>query len=134
MNKSIKQAAMISDKKGIHSFIFANTGSSEKGGMHQWSILDIESKTDIFFFDSFGLDGLKHFIVQDDREVIEKILFGTEKMTRNDKKRTLCNIRFNLNTCKNLSAEEIYALGGTACNFFRFVQACGNKLSNYVIL
>ena len=55
-------------------------------------------------------------------------------MTRNDKKRTLCNIRFNLNTCKNLSAEEIYALGGTARNFFRFVQAFGNKLSNYVIL
>ena len=30
---------------------------------------------DIFFFDSFGLDGLKNFIIQDDRKCIEKILF-----------------------------------------------------------
>ena len=58
-----------------------------------------ELKTDIFFFDSFGLDSLKHFIEQDDRKVIENILFGTEKMTKTDKKITLCNIRFNLNAC-----------------------------------
>ena len=55
-------------------------------GTRCWSILDTEPKTDIFFFDSFGLDGLKHFIVQDDKHVINKILFGTEKMTRTDKK------------------------------------------------
>ena len=53
--------------------------SSEKGGTHWWSILGIEPKTDIFFFDLFGLNGLKHFIIQDDRNVISKILFGTEK-------------------------------------------------------
>ena len=60
-----------------------------------------ELKTDIFFFDSFGLDSLKHFIEQDDRKVIENILFGTEKMTKTDKKITLCNIQFNLNACKS---------------------------------
>ena len=49
-------------------------------------------------------------------------------MTRTDKKITLCNIRFNLNACKNLSAEEINALSDTARTFFRFVQAFGNKL------
>ena len=82
----------------------------------------------MFFFDSFGLDGLKHFIIQDDRNVIEKILFGTEKMTRTDNKITLCNISFNLNNCKNLSTEELDALSDTASNFFHFVQAFGNKL------
>ena len=82
----------------------------------------------MFFFNSFGLDGLKHFIIQDDRNVIEKILFGTEKMTRTDNKITLCNISFNLNNCKNLSTEELDALSDTASNFFHFVQAFGNKL------
>ena len=53
------------------------------------------------FLNFFGTDGLKHFIVQDDTEIVEKILFGTEKMTRTDNKITLCNIRFNLNACKN---------------------------------
>ena len=77
---------MISDKKGKYPFIIANTDSDGKGGTHWWSILDIEPKTDIFFFDSFGLDSLKHFLIQDDRNTIEKILFGIEKMTRTDKK------------------------------------------------
>ena len=48
--------------------------------MQWWSILDTEPKKGIFFFVSFGPDGLKHFITQDDRNVMEKI-FGTEKMT-----------------------------------------------------
>ena len=85
---------------------------------------------DIFFFDSFGLDGLKHFIIQDDRNVIEKILFGTENIIRTDSKITLFNYRFNLNTYKNLSVEELDALSDsdTASNFFHVIQAFGNKL------
>ena len=128
LNKFINHAAMISEKKRKYPFVIANTDSSEKDGTHWWSILHIEPKTDIFFFDSFGLDGLKHFIIQDDRKVIKKILFGTEKMTRSDKKITLCNMRFNLNACKNFSNEELDALSDTATNFFRFIQAFGNKL------
>ena len=80
------------------------------------------------FFDSFGLDGLKGFIIQEDKKVIKKILFGTEKMTRTDDKITLVNITFNLNACKNLSKKELDALNDTASNFFHFIQAFGNKL------
>ena len=46
----------------------------------------IEPRTDIFFFDSYGLDGLKHFIIQDDKEMIDKTLIGIDKMDRIDKK------------------------------------------------
>ena len=99
MNKVINHAAVISEEKGKYSFVIANTDSSEEGRTHWWSILDIEPKTDIFFFDSFGLDGLKHFIIQYNRQVIEKTLFGMEKMAR------------------------------TASNFFPFIQAFGNKLT-----
>ena len=134
MNKFINHSAMISSKKGKYPFVIANTDSSEKGGTHWWSILDIEPKTDIFFFDSFGIDGLKHFIVQDDRKIIEKVLFGTEKMTRTDSKITLCNIRFNLSAYKNLSKRELDALSDTANDFFHFILAFGNKLklSNFL--
>ena len=128
MNKFINHSAMTSSKKGKYPFVIANTESSEKEGTHWWSIIDIDPKTDIFFFDSFGADSLKHFIIQNDRNIIEKILFGTEKMTRTDDKITFCNIRFNLNACKNLSVEEIGALSDTASNFFCFNQAFSNKL------
>ena len=134
MNKFINHAAMISAKEGRYPFVIANTDDSSKGGTHWWTILDIEQKTEIVFFDSFGADGLMHFIVQDDRKIVEKILFGTEKMTRTDNKITLCKIQFNLNACKNLSKDELDALSDTAANFFHFIQAFGNKfkLCNFV--
>ena len=50
MNKFINHAVMISEKQGKYPFVIANADTSEKGGTHWWSILDIEPKTDIFFF------------------------------------------------------------------------------------
>ena len=50
--------------------------------------------------------------------MIEKILFGTEKLTRTDNKTTLVNIKFNLNACKNLSKKELDNLSDTAREFF----------------
>ena len=114
--------------KRKYPFLIANTDNSSKERTHWWSIIDIEPKTDVFFFDSFGLDGLKAFIIQDDKKVFEKVLFGTEQMARSDNKITLVNIRFNLNTCKNLSKKELDALSDTASYFFHFIQDFGNKL------
>ena len=107
MNEFINHAAMISEKKGKYPLIIANTDSSSKRETHWWRIFYIEPKIDIFFFDSFGLDGLRHFITQDDKKVIEKILFATEKMTKTDNKITLVNVKFNLNACKNLSKKVL---------------------------
>ena len=73
LDKFIDHAAIISDKRGRYPFVIANTDSNEKSGTHWWSILDIEPRTDIFFFSSFGLGVLRHLIIQDDRKVIEKI-------------------------------------------------------------
>ena len=127
MNKFINHAAMIEDS-GKFPFIIANTDSSEKSVTHWWSILDIEPRTDIFFFDSYGIEGLKHFIIQDDKKIVDKILIGIEKMDRSDNKITLCKIKFNLGACKQLSEDEILSLSDTARNFFCFVQAFGNRL------
>ena len=63
--------------------------------------MDIELRTDLFFFDTFGVDCLKSFMIQEDKKVVEKILFGTEQLIRTDNNITLVNIKFNLNACKN---------------------------------
>ena len=76
----------------------------------------------------FCLDGKKHFIIQDDKKIIEKILFDIERMTSTGNKTALVNIRFNLNACKNLSKKELDALSGAATNFFHSIQAFGNKV------
>ena len=125
IDKFSDHASMISDK-GKYPFVIANTDSSEKPGVHWWRILDIDPKTDIFFFDSFGLDGLNYFTVQDDKPVVEKILLGVEKMTRTDNKITLCKIRFNLGACKNLSEEEIECLSKTF-TLYRLLESSSNS-------
>ena len=72
--------------------------------------------------------------MQNDRKIVEKVLFGTEKMSRTDNKITLCRIQFNLNACKNLLKVELDSLSDTATNFFHFIQAFGIKfkLRNFV--
>ena len=81
-----------------------------------------------FFFDSFRLDSLKHFIIQDDKKIIDKILIGIEQMNKTDQKITLCKTKFNLGACKEFSKEEIDSLSDTARDFFYFVQVFGIKL------
>ena len=127
MNKFINHAAMI-EERGKFPFIIANTDASDKPGVHWWSILDIEPRTDIFFFDSYGIEGLKHFIIQDDKPIVDKILIGIEKMDKTDDKITLCKIKFNLGACKHLTKDEIDSLSNTARKFFYFIQAFGIKL------
>ena len=104
---------MIEDS-GKFPFIIANADADDKPGVHWWSISDIEPRTDVFIFDSYGLDGLKHFIIQDDKPVVDKILLGIEKMDRTDNKITLCKIKFNLGACRHLTKEEIDSLSEIA--------------------
>ena len=72
-----------------------------------WNILDIEPKTDLFSFYLLGVGGLKSFNIKKDKKIVEKILFGTEQLTRTDNKITLVNIKFNLSACKNLSKKSL---------------------------
>ena len=74
------------------------------------------------------MDCLKSFIIQDDKKVTEKILLGTQQLTKMDNKITLVNITFSLNACKNLTKNELDNLSYTACDFFYFVQSFGDKL------
>ena len=90
--------------------------------------MNIEPKTDLIFFDMFGVDDLKSFIIQDDQKVIEKVLCGTEQLTRTDKEIILVNIKFSSNACKHLSKNELDNLSNTARDFFYFVQSFGAKL------
>ena len=46
---------MIEDS-GKFPFVIGNTDASDKPGVHWWSILNIEPRTDIFLFDSYGIE------------------------------------------------------------------------------
>ena len=101
MNRFIDHAA-ISDSGGKYPFVIANTDAEGKPGIHWWSILDMEPRNDIFLFDSFGLERLKHFIIQDDKKIVEKVLLGIEKMDRSYNK-----IKFNMGEYKNCLKKKL---------------------------
>ena len=61
MNKFLGFKKMMKGKK--YPFLIAKTDRSDKQGTHWWSILDIDGKKDFLLFDSFGIRGLKNFIV-----------------------------------------------------------------------
>ena len=73
-----------------------NTDRSDKKRTYWWSFLDLHPKKEIFLFDSFGFESFKEFILQDDQEVLNKILYGIEKFNKKDKKITLITLRFSI--------------------------------------
>ena len=90
--------------------------------------MDIEQKTDLLLFGTFGGDGIKSLLIQDNQKVIEKILLGNEQLTRTDKKIMLGNIKFSLNACKNLSKNKLENLSEKARDFFCFIQSFWDRL------
>ena len=84
MIKLIEYKQLINKKTGKYPFLIFNTDDSTKSGGHWWSILDVEPKKDLFFFDSFGFVGLKNFIITDDKNKVQKILNGIETMDRKE--------------------------------------------------
>ena len=72
-----------------------NTGRSDISGTHWWSFLDLHPRKECFF-DSFGFEGFKNFIMQGDKKILNKILFGIQKFKRKDKKITLITLKFSM--------------------------------------
>ena len=59
-----------------------NTDPSDKIGTHWWSFLDFHPKQETFLFNSFGFDGFKEFLLQDDKKTLNKILYGIKKFEK----------------------------------------------------
>ena len=73
-----------------------NTDRSDKNDTHWWSFLDLHERKEIFLFDSFGFEGFKEFIIDNDRNILNKILFGIEKFLKKHKKLTLITLKFSM--------------------------------------
>ena len=56
--------------------MIANTDPHNKPGVHWCSILDMDERDTLFFFDSFGTYGLLKFIVHNDLDIFQKLIPG----------------------------------------------------------
>ena len=97
INKFISYLSIIKDRsKRKYPFIIMNTDRSDRAGTHWWSFLDIHPKKEIFLFDSFGFEGLKKFIIDNDKKLLNKVLFNLNKFEKSDRKITLISIKFSM--------------------------------------
>ena len=67
-------------------------------------------------FDSFGFKGLKSFIIQNDRNIINKILFGIDKFDKNDNTIKIISVKFSVLNFEKLNKNDLSNLSITAIN------------------
>ena len=84
-----------------------STDRSGQEGTHWWSFLEISSKEQIFLFDSYGFIGLKEFIIDNDRQMIDKFFYGLEKINKNDKKINLTYVQFDSTNFVNTDRSQM---------------------------
>ena len=97
INKFISHHSIMKNKPKVkYPFIIMNTDRSDRSGTHWRSFLDLHQKKDIFLFDSFGFEGLKKFIIDNDKKLLNKVLFNLNKFGKNDRKITLISLTFSM--------------------------------------
>ena len=99
---------MIPGKKYL--FIISNSNISDEGGTHWWSILNILPKSQLLLFDSFGISGMKHFIVSNGKKIVGIVLKSLELADQKDNKLTLVKLKFSMSSYKNLAKNEVKKL------------------------
>ena len=118
MNKFIEISKTMKAKKD--PLMIVNTDRSDKVGTDWWSILDRDSKSDFLLMDSFGVVGLKNFIIKGDKKVIQKVLKGIEKLDKREKELNLINLKFSPIGLNRLTDIEKLSLSETAIDLFSF--------------
>ena len=107
INKFISYHSIIKDRSKVkYPFIIMNTDRSDRAGTHWWSFLDLHQKKEIFLFDSFGFEGFKKFIIDNDRKVLNKVLFGLNKFQKSDHKITLISVKFSMSEYEKIKATK----------------------------
>ena len=76
-------------------------------------------------FDSFGFEGFKEFVIQDDQKIINNILYGVEKFDEKDNKITLVTLRFFIPEYKKL--KNFDKLSKTTVDLLYLINEYGKK-------
>ena len=104
--KFISFHQMAREKTKKYPFIIMNTDRSDKSGTHWWSFLDLHEKKEIFLFDSFGFTGFKKFVIDNAINVLNKIMFGIQKLKKKDQKIIIISLKFSMKEYEKIKNEH----------------------------
>ena len=94
---------IIKRRNAKYPFAIFNTDKENEPGVHSWSFMDIHPKNNLFLFDSFGVEGFKLFIVDNDRKIINELLYNFKKSSQ---KLKLCTMKFDVETWQKMSQNK----------------------------
>ena len=123
---------MMTESGAVNLFIIMNTDRSDKKGTY--CFLDLHTKTEVFLFNSFGFQGFKEFILQDDQKILNKVLHGIEKVNEKDNKVTLITLKFSMQEYEKIKNKN--RLSETTIDLLDLMYKFGKKhnLRNEVIV
>ena len=96
ITKYINFYDIIKEKRAKYLFVILNTNRENKPGTHWWNFLDTHPKKDLLLFDSFGFVVFKQCIVDNDKNITDKMLFNLEKFNKKDTKINLGSFTFSI--------------------------------------
>ena len=89
LTKYVDFKSILKENNSKYPYIIMNTARVNTNGVHWWTILNIEPKKHIFLFDSYGFKGFLVFILRDNKQVIDKVLYNFKKKDSHIKKRPM---------------------------------------------
>ena len=85
--------------------------------------MDIHPTNNLFLFDSFGLEGFKLFIADNDQQIINQLLYNLKKCeSKTNQKLQLCVMKFCVETWLKLSQKTKDQVADTAQKFFHLLE------------
>ena len=123
---------MMTESGAVNLFIIMNTDRSDKKGTY--CFLDLHTKKEVFLFNSFGFQGFKEFILQDDQKILNKVLYGIKKVNEKDNKVTLITLKFSMQEYEKIKNKN--RLSETTIDLLDLMYKSGKKhnLRNEVIV
>ena len=64
-------------------------------------------KKEIFLFDSFGFEGLKKIIIDNDKKLLNKVLYNLNNFKKSDLKITLISLKFSMREYEKISDKQL---------------------------
>ena len=139
VTKYIDFYSIMKNRNTKYPFAIFNTSKENEPGTQWWSFLDIQSKNNLFLFNSLGLDGFKVFVVNNQETVINELLYDLKRcQSKSNKRLTLCSMKFCINTWRKMSQKTKSQLTETAQNLFhlmeQFAKLKNSQCMNIIIL
>ena len=114
---------IIKKRDAKYPFAIFYTDKENEPGIDWRNFMDIHPKNNLFLFDSFGVEGFKIFIVNNDQKIINELLYNFKKYeSKSNQNLKLCTMKLCAETWQKMSKKTKGQLTDTAQNFFHLLE------------